>query len=188
MYVCTICDKFAGRSFAVVLRHIGSNHRYDPGLRIRCGIKSCPETYTNFESFRSHVYCKNRDELHLDPRETSHPENTSEEFLTNSDHPLGDEICEQSSIVDQVGRLQSSAAKFLLKAKEEYKLSQASVDRIVSSMRGLWEQAMDLLRQQLEPSLPGIDESLFHTCIFDGLETQYLQQKYYKENFSYIVS
>ena len=93
--------------------------------------------HTNLESFRSHVYRKHRDELHLDPRETSRPENTREEFLTNSDHPLGDEICEQSSIVDQVRRLRSSAAKFLLKAKEDYKLSQASVDRIVSSMRGL---------------------------------------------------
>ena len=77
MYVCTICDHFAGRSFAAVLRHIGCNHRYDPGLRIRCGIKSCPETYTNFESFRSHVYRKHRDELHLNPR-ASLPEDNAE--------------------------------------------------------------------------------------------------------------
>lgn len=44
MYVCTICDQFAGRSFTSVLRHIGSIHRFDPGLSIRCGIKACPET------------------------------------------------------------------------------------------------------------------------------------------------
>ena len=189
MYVCTICDKFAGRSFAAVLRHIGSSHRYDPGLRIRCGIKSCPETYTVFESFRSHVYRKHREELHLDPRETSHPGNGGEELLTVSDPPLGDEIGEESSIVDQAAILQSSAAKFLLKAKEECKLTQVSLDRIVSSMRGLWEQAMELLRQQLEPSLPSqVDAPIFHTRIFDGLETQYLQHKYYRENFSYIVS
>ena len=133
MYVCTICHEFAGRSFAVVLRHIGYSHRYDPGLRIRCGIKSCPETYTNFESFRSHVYRKHREELYLNPRETSHPKNTGEEFLTISDNPLGVEICGQSDIVDQLGGLQSSVAKFLLKAKGECKLTQALVDRIVST-------------------------------------------------------
>ena len=66
---------------------------------------------------------------------------------------------------------------------------QASVDRIVSSMRGLWGQAMEMLRQQLEPPLSDTnDEPFLNTCIFDGLETQYLQHKYYKENFSYVVS
>ena len=72
MFVCTICDQFAGRSFASVLRHIGSIHRFDPGLSIRCGIKACPETYTNFESFRSHVYRKHRDILHLDDSHAEH--------------------------------------------------------------------------------------------------------------------
>ena len=48
---------------------------------------------------------------------------------------------------------------------------------------------MELLRQRLERSLPdSVDEPILHTCIFDGHETQYLQHKYYKENFSYIVS
>ena len=78
-----------------------------------CGfgaVSSHVRKHTNFESFRPHVYRKHRDELHLDPRETSHPENTSEEFLTNSDHPLGDEICEQSSIVDRVGHLLLSSS------------------------------------------------------------------------------
>lgn len=64
MYICTICDLFAGLSFASVLHHIGNTHRYDPGLSIVCGIDSCPEVYTNFESFRSHVFRKHRDDLY----------------------------------------------------------------------------------------------------------------------------
>lgn len=69
MYVCTICDQFRGRSFAAVLRHIGAVHRYDSGLSVRCGVRSCPETYTKFESFWSYIYSKHRDVLHLDLRE-----------------------------------------------------------------------------------------------------------------------
>ena len=61
MYICSICNRFGGQSFAAVLRHIGEIHRYDPSLSIRCGINRCPQTYTNFESFRSHVYRKHRD-------------------------------------------------------------------------------------------------------------------------------
>ena len=59
---------------------------------------------------------------------------------------------------------------------------------IVSSVKGLWAQAMDNIRQKLADYLPDqVDEDLFG-CPFEGLETQYLQQKYYQENFSYIVS
>ncbi len=57
MYVCTICNSFTGQTFFVVLRHMGT-HRFDPELSIRCGINYCTESYKNFESFRSHVYCK----------------------------------------------------------------------------------------------------------------------------------
>ena len=30
MFVCTICDQFAGRNFASVLRHVGSIYHFDP--------------------------------------------------------------------------------------------------------------------------------------------------------------
>lgn len=62
MYVCTICNLFAGKTFSAVLRHMGT-HRFDCGLLIRCGINSCAEKYKNFESFRSHVYRKHREAL-----------------------------------------------------------------------------------------------------------------------------
>ena len=35
-----------------------------PFLTVYCGIDYCPQTYTNYKSFRSHVYRKHRDSLH----------------------------------------------------------------------------------------------------------------------------
>ena len=64
-YVCTICNLFSRNCFPAVLHHIGNTHRYDPNLSTRCGIASCAEVYKNFESFRSHVYRKYREALHL---------------------------------------------------------------------------------------------------------------------------
>ena len=187
MYVCTICDQFRGRSFAVVLRHIGASHRYDPGLSIRCGIQSCPETYSKFESFRSHVYHKHRDVLHLDPREDSLPERDGQELSAILEDPVDDSICSPPNTADLQPNLQLSAAMFLIKTKE-CKLTQVSIDKLVTSVRGLWDQAMHDLRQRLAGSLPDeIDESIFDTPLFDGIETHYLQQKYYKEHFRYVV-
>ena len=68
--MCTICNLFAGKSFFTVLHYMGT-YRFDPGLRIRCGIEYCTESYRNFESFRSHVYRKHREALFLsDPTST----------------------------------------------------------------------------------------------------------------------
>ena len=188
MYVCTICNQFRGRIFAAVLRHISTSHRYDPGLSIRCGIRSCPETYANFESFRSHVYRKHRDVLHLDPRESNLPEGSIPATLED---PVDDDVFSQDTAMAdlQPSNLQSSAAKFLIKTKEECKLTQVSIDKIVTSIRGLWDQAMQELQKRLEGSLPDdFDESAFDTPLFDGIETHYLQQKYYREHFQYVVS
>ena len=69
----------------------------------------------------------------------------------------------QSSTVGLQSR-KSTVAKFLLIIKEECKLTQAS---IVSSMRWLWSQAMDELRQRLVIT----DESVLEISIFDGLTT-----------------
>lgn len=60
MFICQICNLFGGSTFSAVLRHMGEIHRYDLGLIIRCGIYQCPQTYSNYESFRSHVYRKHR--------------------------------------------------------------------------------------------------------------------------------
>lgn len=49
MYV--LCATCFVAEHSHVLCHIGITHRFDPGLSILCGLKSCPAIYTNFESF-----------------------------------------------------------------------------------------------------------------------------------------
>lgn len=58
VYACSLSDSFASPSFATILRHIGNTHDSDYNLQINCPIHGCLRSYTNFESFRSHVYRK----------------------------------------------------------------------------------------------------------------------------------
>ena len=192
MFTCTICTHFVGKSFAAVLRHIGTAHRYDPGLSIKCGIKSCPGVFTNFESFRSHVYRKHREELFLpNGDDTRSTEDSQHNGVLTSDNP-GDIDNSQPTILSGGDSLKLNAAKFLLKTKEECKLTQASLDAIVSGVKGLWSQAIDELKDKMQEVLPEtcniFDYSIFTVSPFDGLETQYFQEKFYRENFGYIVS
>ena len=128
MYVCTICNLFAGQSFSSVLRHMG-NHRQDPGLFIRCGINSCTEQYKNFESFRSHVYRKHRETLH-----SSHPAPAQglrngtlqqEENEVNGDREIDgweSDVNREKTVVNN-GDSKRLAALFLLKTHEEHKVT-----------------------------------------------------------------
>ena len=63
--VCPICGEFARYSYAGIVRHIGQVHSFDADFHVVCGLgpTKCPATYTNFQSYRSHVYKKHREEL-----------------------------------------------------------------------------------------------------------------------------
>lgn len=136
------------------------------------------------------VYRKHRDVLHLNSSSVQ-PESASQDPSTICDNPL-DHVSLYSHNINDLQtnatcgiNLQLSAAKFLLQIKEECKLTQASVNKIVSSVRGLWSEAMCNVRERLkQDTIVNIDESIFDDTLFDGLETQHLQEKYYKEHFS----
>lgn len=98
--------------------------------------------------------------------------------------------------VEQVRR---SSALFLLKLKEQRRISQVAIDDIVVGSRGLVSQCIQhvqagvrakLAEAGLDPeSINGLDD-VFKNCIdpFDNIETSYLQEKYYLEQLGLVVS
>ena len=135
------------------------NHRYDPGLSIRCGINSCTETYKKFESFRSHVNRKHREAL----VRTAHTMNTdddaqedgaSDEHVEESDADWEKDDDDQESSEEQ----KRLAALFLLKTREERKVTQTALNGIVQDFRGMWRDSMEMLQVSYI--------SYIHACIY----------------------
>lgn len=154
MYVCSICNLFAGQSFSTVLRHMGT-HRYDAGLNIRCGINSCVQQYKNFESFRSHVYRKHREALVQAPNASATQAivnggvNLDEDEMDQGDREV--DSCESNGDTnDDPKRL---AALFLLKTLEDRKVTQVTLDGIVQDFRGIWRDSMERLKVSLDWTL-----------------------------------
>ena len=56
-------------------------HRFEPGLSIKCRINSCSEKYTNYESFRSHVYCKHEEVLNIHKDTHNHGSQEDEHII-----------------------------------------------------------------------------------------------------------
>lgn len=194
MFICSICNLFGGKSYAAVLRHIGEVHRFDPGLKIRCGINRCPQTYDNFESFRSHVYRKHRETLH--PQLLDNNEDTIDD-VTNS--PIDDEE-DYDPLISQYDPpdIRDSGARFLLKTREQYRIPQSTLNNIISDFRGLWMLSIGSVKRKVQECLESneaaeVGSSSLMNCFddtfpFESLETEHRQLKYYKEHFNYLVS
>jgi len=125
-HLCLVCS-FSRDSFAVVLRHLGEVHSFEPGFRVVCGLgNNCPSVYTNFKSFRSHVYKKHRSIL-LPPATQNGDINWNE-----SVQDLGGVATDYDDIAEDNGAEHNSAevdptriaAMFILKTTEVHRVSQ----------------------------------------------------------------
>lgn len=156
MYSCRVCGSFASPTFAAVMRHIGSTHAADEQLVLVCPVQGCTreDPYSNFESFRSHVYRKHRGVLRglsvvnaegynscqVTAEDTSGTEAIDYEDVLES----GEADCslEDVETLPSDGDMQSDAARFLLKTREERKITQSAVDGVVKDVTELWDKAM----------------------------------------------
>ncbi len=186
-FTCTICYKFAAPKFESVLRHIGSVHSCEPSFHITCGIDGCPRTYRSYRSFRRHL-------------RTNHVEvdcNTQREtniFLGLDEDNLS--ICES-----QIKPKSYDVAVFLLKAKEQRRMSQSSLDGVITDIDELFGTQTHLLGKKIQDILASmscsndvkeaveteVNGAAKHS-LFSGLDTAYLQRKYYADNFHFVVS
>lgn len=115
--------------------------------------------------------------------------------------PIGTFIENPSHLVSDHGHLKRASATWLLKIKEKHKLSQVALQGMIEHVTDLFQAYLcDLhnnVKQHLENS--GVDESSitsldplfdsdgYYGRPFKGLETEYRQLKYFKENFHMVV-
>lgn len=92
-----------------------------------------------------------------------------------------------------------SSALFLLKLKEHRRITQTAIDDIVEGSQSLFQQTVQTIEAGVRACLAnnGIDpgdikglNATFQGLIdpFQGLESRYNQEKYYKENLGLVVS
>lgn len=97
------------------------------------------------------------------------------------------------------GNPKRSAALFLLRTREEGRLTQTALDQVVHSTSSLCEQVASNLKSQVSVAIQTVgltegdqkkvlDSLESISCDpFEGLRTEYKQEKFYMENFSYLV-
>ena len=62
---CPLCHFFAARALKGVLRHIGAVHAHEANFQVICGVQGCPRSYSNYHSYKKHMYQKHREVLEV---------------------------------------------------------------------------------------------------------------------------
>ena len=183
--LCWLCFKVA----APTLKHIGTIHSCEPNFSITCGVHSCPRRYSNFFSFKKHLYRKHRAELELQEFTPIFSNGDDEvHFLNNETQAAetGADVFDVNPITSTT-ELKKTAALFLLKTKEVNKVSQKALDSIiedVSSFINFIIKSLELDIKQCLTNSNDINEVLQKYLKLDpfyGLNTLYFQEKYYRE-------
>ena len=206
MYVCQLCNHFASFSYDCVLRHIGAVHSHEDGFRVRCGFDSCPRMLTNYHAFRRHLrkkhgYCLKTYSPTIGEEQPGERSTTSNSGAGDESESLGTDPDSQFQHDPLALSEKRSDAMYILKLKEKYKLAQTTVDGILSDTEEIAGRIVSRLQQRVlailneagvDPKeIPGFLEVFEGPEIlrpFNGLNTEYLQDKYFRENMGLVVS
>ncbi len=195
-FECWICSDFTSSSMKSVVRHIGCAHSCDPNFRVLCGINQCRRVYTNFSSFRSHLYRKHKEELQYQTRGVAAQDSETSAIDLYDEHQ---QTSDNEEDFDD-DKFKKTLALFLLKTKEVHKVSQAAINGLLVDLTMLFQLYSTKIKLNVfshmtntasaisDPLLDMVFDSLQTFDPFAGIHSEYLQEKYYKEELGLLVS
>lgn len=149
---CPLCRDFCTRQISSLIKHIGLVHGNTTGsFHIECGLGGCPRLFSNFRTYRNHLYS-----IHTDSDALDLPEPTPLASLVDGGG-VGDDDSDGCGIADDdsdgtIGSddeenatstttgpsssdlLQKAAARFVLKTKESHRLTQTAMNCIIEDV------------------------------------------------------
>ena len=203
MYNCPYCTECSAISFKKLLRHIKFVHSCEPNFSVTCG--QCQQSFKKFETFKSHLRRRHSD-VNEDNRNLLNVE-TFQHFESNDANVLE---CEddrhaanhQNETQESVSSITRFIALYILKIKEENQLTQQVMNSILENTECLVEQSLDALKNDIKlcladnnidiSNINGLRDVLNQKSLFsrarNPLESEYMQVKYFVENFNFVVS
>lgn len=204
---CQLCS-FVAPTLKYLLKHLRQVHAHQPGFEVTCFLSRCQRKFRNFTVFRNHVYAiHSESESILRPTEDGFNSNSDQNSdpdpnqnpTPNPDPDPDDDLDTDSGDFEEC--MKKMAATWILKIQEKFKLPQLVVELILQDVTDFFDDLLDSLFSEVKLVLSsaGIDDSVIVNVSklfgsnsaygkpFAGLETQYLQLKYYKKEFGFVV-
>ena len=166
------------------------------GATVTCGIDGCIRTYTSYRRYRDHIVNKHSELLSDERVNTEDTHESSSHSIEEMDSaPFDEPVTEASTERPKL----YNKALFLLKLKEEQRLSQLVVNGLIGDISTLLEEIL-LLKDEVVKCMYEEHASIelinkinkqFSDKIavppFEGLHIAYLQKKYFIDKFHLVV-
>ena len=197
MYSCPYCAGFLGHSFKKLLGHIKFIHSHEPNFSITCG--DCGQSFRNFSSFKTHIRREQEKKTRAEHAVLGEEVEENEDNASLSDDER--DFDEEEETKDHIHDITNFLALFLLKTKEENQLSQQTINAILDNTEDVVESSVQCLKDKIITCLTnneiqiaevaGLNDILVEPSVFSRargpLANEYLQMKYYVENFELVV-
>ena len=177
-----------------------------------CGINNCEKALSSFAAFNTHIYRHHREVLNLSRTSAQVEIEDSSDYTDVEPYPNDDQVLATFTNHDIQSDLQPSSsdhrnldhtlepAKFLLLLSQQHYLSRSAVSDVIDGCRNhskyVAECVSSLIAEKMRSR--GIDSEIVgDICsltdkdipqLFQGLDSTYLQEKFVKDNLSYVVS
>ena len=196
-WLCPLCHTFAARNFKGVSRHIGSVHSHEANFHVTCGLGGCPRSYKNYHSYKKHLYKQHRDILEVDDYVPNDSSSLSIQPAESIFEPPYNEVEDDVGLCDSSQRKKKESALFLMKSLTVSKISNTALDNLIGDISIIVDSQLQVVQDKLRTALlsKGLEfddelTSLFQNCTppFEGLQSVFLREEFYKENMNYLVS
>ena len=172
-------------------------------LHLKCGIDGCPKEYHSVVCFRRHLQKYHPTMLTQQPEYSSSLQQNMESGNEGNDEYPDNESNPVTPLAENESRYREtcmrSAALFITKAREVKRLPQDTIDTLLVDTRDLiaamFEHQNAITKELLDAAgidistIPGLASHLeLSPNPFHGLETEYSQTKYLRNNLSLLVS
>lgn len=156
---CHLCSDFSAPTFNLLLRHIGRVHAGSADFHLSCGLlingTRCLTTFTNFHAYKRHLRKIHREVIPMQDEEEHSNRNEEENSDNYSDiHDTSEYSCEDHPpVTSRESYSDRQAALWILRLKEENKLTQSAVDEILSDVTELCSSVVHQLGSELHDVL-----------------------------------
>ena len=173
---CSMCPFFS-KSQKELLRHLNKHHKLSKKFIVHCCRKGCGRTFRSYSTFGNHFWRKHRN----DNAEEAEPINDN--FMEDTEQNEGND-----EITPNVPERQIDEAAFILNLKVGHKVSQTALEGIMHATKGLFSERLLAIRKVVKDHVQDLGplESVLNEDLFEGLETEYLQDKVFQEELGYV--
>ena len=168
---------FFSRSQKELLKHLNKKHKFSKKFIVHCCRKGCGRTFKSYNTFGNHFWRKHKNDTVQDHE------------LVNVQYDEDTEFNEDDNESSQsVPKKRINEAAFLLNLKVGHKVSQTGLEDIMQTTKDLFSERLEAVRDAVKDQICDMSslEDVLKDDLFEGLETEYLQEKMFQEHMGYV--